>query len=181
MAWMREFARALAQGGWVLRSGGADGADSAFEAGSHEVDPALAEIYLPWRGFNNNTSRRYRVSDEALAIARTVHPAWERLSSAARKLHSRNVYQVLGESLDAPSELLVCWTADGCEAERTRNSRTGGTGTAIVLAERHGVPRFNLARKESRTRLREWLQAQGITAELSGPPEDSEPVTAPLF
>lgn len=181
MAWMHAFAHVLAQAGWVLRSGGAEGADSAFEAGSDDVDPQLAQIYLPWRGFNANASPRYGVTAAALAVAQSVHPAWERLSPAARKLHARNAYQVLGSELNAPSELLVCWTADGCEQARERTARTGGTATAIVLAERHDVPRYNLARKESRARLRQWLSAQGLSDELPWPTEDSEPTTASLF
>jgi hypothetical protein len=159
---MRELAQALASAGWTLRSGGAEGADSAFAAGALAKAPALAEIYLPWRGFNGSASTRFGVSEQALAMARTVHPAWDRLSVAARKLHARNCYQVLGAQLDAPSRFLVCWTADGCEDAASRSARTGGTATAIVLAERHGVARFNLGRPGRGAALREWLLEAGL-------------------
>lgn len=157
LALMRELARALARSGWVLRSGGAQGADSAFAAGALAEAPALTEIYLPWRGFNGSASTRFGVCEQALALARTVHPAWERLSAAATKLHARNCYQVLGARLDVPSRFLACWTADGCESAAERSARTGGTATAIVLAERYGVPCFNLGRAGRGAALREWL------------------------
>ena len=40
------------------------------------------------------------------------------LSAFVQALHTRNVFQVLGPSLDSPAEFVLCWTADGeaCEA-----------------------------------------------------------------
>jgi len=161
---MRAIAAALAQAGFTLRSGGAEGADTAFEEGARSVEGARMEIYLPWRGFNGNPSPLYTVDRRALDVARRVHPAWHRLSPAARKLHGRNCYQVLGLSFDAPSQFVVCWTSDGCESGRTRSTRTGGTGTAIELAERHGVPVFNLGKAGRGVALRDWLQ--GLSVQL---------------
>lgn len=143
---------------YTLRSGGADGADTAFEAGARAVK-GPADIFLPWRGFNKNNSSLYGVSDQALALAKAVHPAWERLSQGAQKLQARNMYQVLGLDLESPSDLLVCWTADGCETEAARTSRTGGTASAIVLALRNQVPVFNLANPAARERLAAYLMS----------------------
>lgn len=42
----------LAQRGYVLRSGGAEGADKAFEAGC-DAAHGNKKIYIPWSGFNN--------------------------------------------------------------------------------------------------------------------------------
>ena len=120
------------------------------------------QIYLPWRGFNGNASPLYTVERRALDISRRTHPAWHRLSTAARKLHGRNCYQVIGLSLDTPSRFLVCWTSDGCESARTRSAKTGGTGTAIELAERHGVLVFNLGRAGRSDALREFLQTLSV-------------------
>lgn len=159
---MSALAAFLARAGFTLRSGGAEGADTAFEQGARSVDGARMQIYLPWRGFNGNSSPLYTVERRALEVARRVHPAWHRLSPAARKLHGRNCYQVLGLSLDTPSRVLVCWTSDGCESARTRSAKTGGTGTAIELAERHGVPVFNLGKAGRGAALREWLQGGSV-------------------
>ena len=46
----------LALEGFVLRSGGADGADTFFEIGC-DMSNGLKEIYLPWNNFNNNLSQ----------------------------------------------------------------------------------------------------------------------------
>lgn len=56
--------------GYILRSGGADGADLAFEQASTNK-----EIYLPWKGFNNNPSHLYEQSAEAFIVAKEFHPA----------------------------------------------------------------------------------------------------------
>lgn len=163
---------------YVLRSGGADGADSAFENGATLGD-GLKEIYLPWRGFNGNTSQLYGVDKAALDMARTVHPAWDRLSEGPRKLHARNCYQVLGKSLSVAVDFVVCWTADGCESEAQRRSTTGGTATAIVLAHRKGIPVFNLKNLESRKRLRERLERENLVVNLTTTQE--EPGQQSLF
>ena len=159
---MRAIAAALARSGFTLRSGGAEGTDTAFETGARSVTGARMQIYLPWRGFNGNHSPLYTVDRRALEAAARTHPAWHRLSPAARKLHGRNCYQVLGLNLDAPSQFLICWTVDGCESIRTRSTRTGGTATAIVLAERHGVPVFNLGQPGRGAALRKWLQGISV-------------------
>ena len=159
---MRGLAAAMAEAGFTLRSGGAEGADAAFEQGARTVVGARMQIYLPWQGFNGNPSPLYTVEQRALDVARRTHPAWHRLSPAARKLHGRNCYQVLGLSFDVPSQFVVCWTSDGCESACTRSVKTGGTGTAIELAERHGVPVFNLNRAGRSAALREWLQRRSV-------------------
>jgi len=48
---MTKIAQRMSEKGFVLRSGGAKGADEAFENGAGEK-----EIYLPWRGFRDNPS-----------------------------------------------------------------------------------------------------------------------------
>ena len=53
--WFKIVAKYLEKNGYTLRSGGAKGADQAFERGVSEDD--MKEIYLPWRGFENNKSK----------------------------------------------------------------------------------------------------------------------------
>jgi hypothetical protein len=72
----------------------------------------------------------------ARAIAERYHPAWPRLTGYQKKFHTRNVYQVLGATLDKSSHFLVCWTKDG--------RATGGTGQAMRIARAYNVPIFNL-------------------------------------
>lgn len=132
---LTETARFLETKGFILRSGGADGCDLAFEEGV--VNPANKEIYLPWKGFNKNPSPLFNTNARAAEIARLVieDSHWNALSQAGRKLHSRNVHQLLGLDLETPSSFVACWTPQG--------KVSGGTATAIKLADLYEVPVFN--------------------------------------
>ena len=151
---MTAIARVLADRGFVLRSGGAQGADSAFAAGASE---ASSEIFLPWPGFAQLQGRRYAPGlrgnilmeseqflwREAEGLARSFHPAWDRLSRGARALQTRNTFQVLGPDLVSRSRFVIAWTKDG--------NATGGTGQAIRIADHLNIPVFNLQRAADRT------------------------------
>lgn len=150
-----EIAKLLNEAGYTLRSGGAEGCDMIFEE-----NMSKKEIYLPWKGFNGNDSKLYGITDGAMEIASTVHPKFENLSEGAQKLHARNVYQVLGKKMDRPSDLLVCWTGDGSKSEKTSTSRTGGTRTAIVLADRNNVPVYNLFNEHDYVNVKNLLKKE---------------------
>ena len=139
---MRRLALRLAADGWILRSGGAAGADSAFAAGAG----SLAAIFRP-----------EQATSAALSMAASVHPAWSRCSDYAKRLHARNCFQVLGLSLDAPSQFLICWTSDGAISDADCTIRTGGTGMAIRLANKFHVPIRNLARSDHLSAALAWL------------------------
>ncbi len=117
----------LASKGWILHSGGADGADLAFEKGCDQAG-GLKEIFLPWEGFNGSTSTLFEIPEKAFSIVRDIHPAWDRLKQGGQKLRARNAQQVLGKNLNTPVELVICWTEGG--------KAVGGTATAINLALR---------------------------------------------
>ena len=126
-------ASTLGDAGWTLRSGGAEGADQAFEQGLAAHHPR--EIFLPWPGFSGNRSRLFKPGPAAFALAEQFHPPWHRCSQAAKRMHARNMQQVLGEDLATPVEFVVCWTPDGAGG--------GGTGQAIRLAKDRGIPIFD--------------------------------------
>lgn len=117
----------------VLRSGGADGADLAFERGA---DPTKKEIYLPWGGFNGNRSKLVLEDPRAFEIAAQYHPKWLRLNQAVQKLMARNVYQLLGRNLDDPVRFVLCWTEGG--------KGMGGTGQALRIARDINIPVFDM-------------------------------------
>jgi hypothetical protein len=150
---MTRIAQRLAQKGYVLRSGGAPGADTAFEFGAGDAK----QIFLPWAGFENRTSPYSRPAPNAYEMAALVHPAWRRLSRGARMLQARNSHQIFGPELNDPVRFVVCWTPDGAEHERQTSQVTGGTGQAIRLASRTAVPIFNLKNPSAEQRL--WATA----------------------
>lgn len=122
---------------FILRSGGADGADTAFETGC-DLNNGLKEIYLPFKNFNGNSSEYYNVSSSALELANSIFPEnWKTFNKYVKRFHGRNVYQVLGYNLDCPSKFVICWTPNG--------KYVGGTRTAMMLANKYNIPVYNLA------------------------------------
>ena len=143
---MTMLARSLETLGYVLRSGGAKGADSAFAAGVKHTENK--EIFLPWRGFNGVPDAEcasYDVCRDAQHIARQHHPKYDELPKAAQKLISRNTYQVLGKTLDNPAEFVIGWTQGG--------TGKGGTGQAYRIAKAMDIPVFDLDVPEDRLKL----------------------------
>lgn len=114
----------LCSSGWILRSGGARGADKAFEEGVRKDH--MKEIYLPTG----------EITSEALDLAQSFHPSWESCDDYARKLHARNGYIALGKDLNSPVDFGVCWTPGG--------KISGGSGQALRILSSRGIPVFNL-------------------------------------
>ena len=145
-------AQRLEARGYVLRTGGGNDTDSAFEAGC-----ARKEVFLPWPGFNGRVSAFDSVSEEALAVACAAHPAFRRLTAEARLLAGRESHRILGADLRTPADFLVCWTPDGAEREAEIGRETGEAALAMALADRWSIPVFNLARADALERLAAWL------------------------
>lgn len=153
---MRRLAMELAGDGFGLRSGAAPGADSAFEQGCDDAQGAKA-IFLPWAGFQKRQADAgthvLPRNSPAMEIAAKLHPAWPYLKPYARLLHSRNVMQICGFSLDEPARFALLWTKDGAQAGAETSQATGGTGMAIRIASLYGVPVINMNRAGWEDRL----------------------------
>ena len=143
---MKRCGYVLANLGYILRSGGADGSDKAFEDGCDQIDDSLKRI---WRAED--------ATYEAIEIARKLHARWDLVKPHAAKLHGRNVFQVLGKGLKAPSKFVICYTHDGCTQHEDRTAKTGGTGTAISVASEREIPILNLKLLNHRKKVEEWL------------------------
>jgi hypothetical protein len=146
---MTELAKELEARGYTLRSGGAKGADTAFEQGVK----SKKEIFL---GSKKAGKREHK-------IAKEIHPAWDQMLTSARNnavknkkdpekaaeyvanLMARNTNQIFGENLDTPVDFVIAWTKDGLVDYRNRSVESGGTGQAIDMASRKGIPVINLA------------------------------------
>lgn len=152
LSYMRRAATRLAQRGVVLRSGAAYGADTAFESGC-KAARGQVEIWLPWPSKNGDHKDAFYPTTEHFEIAQSIHPAWPGLDDASRALHARNVGQVLGADLKSEVSFVLCWTQDGCETETARTVATGGTATAIVLADIMRIPVFNLFNEDAKDRF----------------------------
>lgn len=140
---IRHLAGRLGCVGWTLRSGRAEGADSAFECGARAVQGSC-EIFLPedLRPLSvrvNDKIQNWSYMDEvtgstigAKVIARLLHPNGKNLSPHALELHARNTYQIIGQDLNTPVQFVVCWTEGG--------RGEGGTGQALRLAKMLNIP-----------------------------------------
>lgn len=158
---MSRLSARLEQLGFILRSGGAVGADIAFEQGIS--DPRRMKIYRPYDEYGEEDLasmaehiEMFHPNPRALEERRSTRSddSWSR----ARRLMGRNTFQILGTTAEQRarvpmSSFVICWTQDGAEIPRETSSSTGGTGQAIRLAGHYGVPVFNLARDGAMDRL----------------------------
>ena len=140
---MEDVASKLSKMNFILRSGGADGADNAFEIGA---------------GNNKNIFYASDANQEAMDIAAKYHQSWDSMSMFAKRLHGRNAFQILGKNLDNPSTFILCWSSDGCICHEERSRSTGGTGTAISIASVNNVPVYNLKRQDHLERILNWIK-----------------------
>lgn len=121
--------------GLILRSGGADGADTAFQDGVTDQD--CRRIYRP------------RIATpEAISMAKSFHPAWEACTEFAKRLHGRNSMIILGQDLKTPAKFVVCWTA---------NENRGGTSLGLRIARANDIPVFNVHKEKKLEYLYEKL------------------------
>ena len=165
---MRKVSKRLVLEGYVLRSGGADGADSAFAYGWEDAyeenkDVLHADIFIPWNGFNDlwdgqNNVRLVKdraIIQDAHALLKDIHPAFNKLTKGPLALHTRNCFQVLGGTLASPSSIVVCY-AKVDDAGRT----LGGTATAVHLAQKRGIPVRNLYLPEDFNKVLKYLEKE---------------------
>lgn len=124
----------LYEDNYILRSGGAKGADKAFEIG---IDKK--EIFRP-----------EHCPQYCIDYASKFHPHWDKCNKYVKKLHGRNAQIILGKYLDEPSKFVICWTVDG--------KIEGGTGLAIRIAQENKIPVFNLSDEKTLKRLCSYLK-----------------------
>lgn len=141
-----EIAVKLEELGFTLRSGFAPGSDTYF---AKKVKNK--EIFIPWKNFGEGIVPKE--TEFAHNLLKEVHPAYDRLSQGALKLHLRNVNQVLGKNLNEPSQFLICWAKMD-----NQGIPIGGTRTAWMIAQKYGVPCFNLERKEDLERIEKLVK-----------------------
>lgn len=156
---MRIMARVLGQRGWQLRTGGARGADQAFELGALTDAKVQSEIHVPWNGYNNRSLKEpgvicpldgSEIDAEIRVVTRSFHPAWEKCSEAARRLHMRNTTILLGANLRSYVHMVICWTSNG--------HNKGGTGQGMRIAQGAKIPIFNLYYADAQQKCSEFVE-----------------------
>ncbi len=173
LAGMSDVARLLGDAGFALSTGGAHGADKAFEAGALRTD-APVTVHAPWPGYNGYRPGRDPESDidvvhpksgdavrgrSFLHLARKHHPAWDRCRRGARALFLRNV-SILAGALDddgavLPVRAVIAWNPSG----RAHGREAGGTGHTLRVAAGLGIPVVNLSARTPPERNADALAA----------------------
>jgi hypothetical protein len=166
---IESLASGFAARGWTLRTGGSSGADQAFYRGAIAAHGRV-ELYLPWPGFEAASRRSddarvrtcSRPSDDAYLLARKFQQTWDALTPASRSLLARDGHQVLGDDLETPVQLIVCWTPDG--GLDGGDPASGGTGQALRIAHHRHLPVLNLARADNVHRARDMAGKPSVSA-----------------
>ena len=167
---MYKIAKELESLGYVGQSGGAPGADKAFEganqpwekedgtiAGTKEFTKSKANV-TKWARYSDgkNTSSKFVVfkasdsNDKVRNIAKEIHPKKQDLSDKdGLDLHARNTFQVFGKNLDTPVDFVLFYAEEQKDSIRPK----GGTGQAVEMARLKGIPTINMADKNWREQL----------------------------
>lgn len=141
---LKDYSSILSSKGYILRSGGADGSDTACELGCTLVH-GQKEIYLPWKNFNDNKSELYYSLPEAYEYGERFHPNWSELKPSVRDIMARNSHQIMGRDMKTPTDLVICYTLDGLIQ--------GGTAQAIRIAKHHNIPIYNIFTEKGQAAL----------------------------
>jgi hypothetical protein len=134
---MTEVAKMLEERGYTLNTGMTfggkeEGADAAFSRGTTKKN-----LFAPEKD-----------GAREITIAKEVHPNPSALSPGAMKLMARNTNQVFGANLDTPVDFVLFY------AEETKTIRPkGGTGQAVEMARRKGIPTINMANADWKEQL----------------------------
>lgn len=171
---MRLIAKQLTDMGWILRSGGAEGADTACYDGcflSDNVQNALPNVYISWDGMDNHretlfndpgkgiyNAKQYPTWDAAKEIAFGIRGSFERLGWRGIAHHTRNVFQIQGHDLVTYTRFVLCWA----EPRGKRNQVRGGTATAVKLAIELGIEVINLYMPRGFNRGIDFLNLHGV-------------------
>jgi hypothetical protein len=131
---MVNIASKLEERDYILRSGGAKGADSAFEGGV--TDPKNKEIFTV--DDISDDSWTYEVASKLVPL--NIKRSFATWKPYTRKLIARNVMQILGRTQSLPVRFVICW----CPTNNYQDSSGGGTAYALRLAIQKDITIFNM-------------------------------------
>ncbi len=179
---MNEISKWLEAKGYLLNSGNANGADKAFEGIGMKYDIATGlpvrnkqvngkwvstdkngniipasniKFYKPKHKVNNkNIFTAKDANDKVRTIAKEIHPAGSKLSGYALDLHARNTFQIFGKNLDKPVDFVIFYTEESDNPLQPK----GGTGQAIEMARRKGIPTVNMMDTNWKEQMRKILE-----------------------
>jgi hypothetical protein len=138
-----KYASILENLGYILRSGGADGCDKAFEKGvKNTINKQI---------FYSNDAQPWAYEYVQYCMPKDRKGYFEKggffdWDKYVQGLLARNMMQILGKDGNSPVNFVLCWTPQG---DYTL-SDVGGTGYAIRCAIKNKIPVFNLNNEKDR-------------------------------
>ena len=149
--------------GYTLRSGAADGADTAFEKGATkkeifkgfdaagETEVKIAhEIHPDLKGaMEASKNKKIKAKLAEGATKEEAEKSGERSAWAVQNLMARNTNQVFGKNLNSTSDFVLFYAKETDNPLRPK----GGTGQAVEMARRKGIPTINMADANWRDQL----------------------------
>lgn len=140
---LKALGKAFVWAGHLIVSGNCAGPDQAFARGGNSVDETKVSLFVPWCGYEAQAihpANMVFVLDfmdvarvqAAAEIGQALHPAWHRLSLAARRMHTRNV--------------LLVQEADRVYGYLNHEKLgKGGTGMGFRVAKHLSIPTWDLS------------------------------------
>lgn len=155
---MTKVARHLERSGYLLRSGGARGADTAFELGVTNM--YNKQIYVAERNsvYTSNVFDELpiEIQRKTHKLVKSIYPAVTKRTEFVQKLHCRNAMILLGQNLESPVDFVVCWTE--------MSQEIGGTGVAVKIAREFDIPIINMFQYYTAHKVFEAIRNLNITA-----------------
>lgn len=168
---MTEIAKELEQKGYTLNTGKTfkgkeEGADAAFSKGAKNKN-----LFTPEKHGSRTREQN---------IAKEIHPKPDALvkvengvrKDGALKLMARNSNQIFGDNLDTPVDFVLFWAKETDNPLRPE----GGTGQAVEMARRKGIPTINMADPNWRQELDKVLSKQPSQLSLPATQGAQQPI-----
>lgn len=118
------------------------------------VQDSSTEVYIPWKDFNNVSSKYYFNDKTCLHIAKMFHRSFDSLKPAVQAFLGRTVRMIMGKKPSNYSLFIVVWSEDGAEKVSQITPKTGYISHAISVADALHIPVFNLQNNNAIDRIR---------------------------
>ena len=131
----------------VTFKGKEEGADKAFSDGATKKNLFSPEVH------GSRATEQF--------IAQTIHPNPNALKPGALQLMARNTNQIFGDKLDTPVDFVIFYAEEVPGSIRPK----GGTGQAVEMARRKGIPTINMADANWRDQLKAALSSKPVVSQ----------------
>lgn len=128
-----------------------------------DIEGLTVESYLPWKKMAPDLENPTRVfaTKKAYEIASYFAPKFNNFPAAVRCIRANIIHAILGEKLDNPIDLVVCWTECGTEkiTRETDFKKIGNLGSVFSPCSELNIPIYNIKNETSLKNLIEYIKS----------------------